>query len=104
MAEFSEMTVGYNFMGAQEYLSDLQATMIKDTKETIRGAEFDKVKSVLEECWVGQSEINFMAKFKKSTEQVCEFLDEMSDAINGMMNSIQEEMMERDKTIIDEII
>ena len=104
MAEFSEMTVGYSFTGAQEYLEELNAEMIRKSKELIRGAEFDKVKNAIEECWVGQSEINFMAKFKKATESLCETLDELSDAVDSVLGAIEDEMIQRDKNIVDEMI
>lgn len=104
MAEFSEMTVGYNFRGAQEYLNDLNADMISKTKELIRGAEFTKVRNTIEECWVGQSQINFMNKFKKATEDLCNALDDLSDAVDSMMGAIEDEMIQRDKNIVDEMI
>lgn len=104
MAEFSEMTVGYNFRGAQEYLNELNADMIVKTKDLIRGSEFTKVKNIIEECWVGQSEINFMNKFKKATEDLCDALDAMSEAVDDMMGAIEDEMVQRDKNIVDEMI
>lgn len=104
MAEFSEMTVGYNFRGAQEYLNDLNSEMITKTKEVITGSEFTKVRNVIEECWVGQSQINFMKKFETATKDLCDALDDMSDALDNMMGAIEEEMIQRDKNIVDEMI
>ena len=104
MAEFSEMTVGYDFRGAQEYLNSLNADMIGKTKELIRGPEFDAVNNAVQESWVGQSQINFMNKFKKATEVLCEALDGMQDDIENMLGAIEDEMVQRDKNIVDDMI
>lgn len=103
MAEFSQMTVGYSITGAQEYIENLNAKAIEETKNIILGEQFDKVRSAIEEGWVGQSEINFMNKFKKSSHDLCDSLDEMKKALNTMMSAIEEEMSERDKKIVDEL-
>lgn len=104
MAEFSEMTVGYDFRGAQEYLNTLNADMIGKTKEIIRGPEFDTVYRAIEESWVGQSQINFMSKFKKATETLCQALDDMQEDVENMMGAIEEEMVQRDKNIVEDVI
>lgn len=104
MADFNELTVGYSISGAEEYIQNLNAKAIDETKDIIRGERFTAVKTAMEAGWVGQSEVNFMAKLKNGSEQLCDSLDEIRRALNDMMSSIEEEMAERDKKIVDEVM
>lgn len=104
MAELSEMSVGYSFKGAQEYLNDLKLEMIGSTKELLRGPEFDKLVTALQEGWVGQSQINFVNALKKGTEQACSDLEQMQDLMENLLGAVEEEMIQRDKNLVDEII
>lgn len=103
MAEFQEMTVGYSFGGANEYLQSLNAEMITKTKELIEDKLPDVINAI-EECWVGQSQVNFVGKLKNATTELGKHLDAMKEELDSMMGAIEEEMLQRDKNIVDELI
>ena len=103
MAEFSEMTVGYDFQGAFRYLESLNAEMISETSRNIEDWMPDVI-NVIQECWVGQSQVNFVGKFKAASRELQSHLLEMKKELEYMMGAIEEEMIQRDKNIVDEYV
>ena len=101
MADFSELIVGYSATGAEEYLQNLNAELITGTKSLIRD-KFSNVKTALEAGWVGNAEVNFVTKFNKASEDLCDTLDSLKKAIDGMLGAVEDEMTNRDNKIVDE--
>lgn len=101
MADFSELTVGYSATGAEEYLQNLNAELITGTKSLIRD-KFSNVKTALEAGWVGNAEVSFVNNMYKASEELCETLDSLRDAIDGMLGAVEDEMTNRDNTIVEE--
>lgn len=95
-----EMTHGYSSSGALEYLTELNAKAITETKEKL--ADIDAIRTALEKGWAGQAELNFVGNLQKSVTKVQNSLDKMKITLEKQFGAIEENMNDIDKNIVPE--
>ncbi|MGE5456623.1 MAG: hypothetical protein ACM3O4_05955 [Ignavibacteriales bacterium] len=100
MADLSinDITTGYSFTGAVEYLNLLNRQAIIETKNKL--ADIDGIRAALEKGWVGQAEINFIANLQNSVEAIQGTLDTLKRVLDGQFAQIEENMVEQDQNMV----
>lgn len=93
-----DITTGYSFSGAVEYVERLNAEAIVKTKEAV--ANIDGIRAALEKGWSGQAELNFIANLEKSTMAVQGVLDSLKRTLDSQFAQLEQNMVEQDNNMI----
>ncbi|MEG1495124.1 MAG: hypothetical protein RSB99_02200 [Bacilli bacterium] len=94
----NDVTIGYSALGAEQYIIELNARAISETKYIL--SDIDNIKAALERGWVGQAQINFVSNLQKSIVSVQGTLDELKNTLDAQFSQIEETWAEQDKNII----
>lgn len=100
MADLSinNITTGYSFTGAVEYLNLLNRQAIIETKNKL--ADIDGIRAALEKGWVGQAELNFVANLQNSVQAIQGTLDALKRVLDGQFAQIEENMVQQDENMV----
>lgn len=101
MADLSinDLTTGYSFTGAVEYLNLLNRQAIMETKNKL--ADIDGIRASLEKGWVGQAELNFVTNLQNTVSAIQGTLDTLKKTLDGQFAQIEENMVQQDENMVE---
>ena len=93
-----EVTQGYSRTGATDYLTQLNAKAITETKQLV--GQIDDIRSTFEQGWQGQAQINFMSNLQKACTAVQSSLDEIKLTLDSQFATIEEVWAKQDSEMV----
>lgn len=94
----SDLTHGYSTTGAQNYITDLNAKAITETKEKL--ADIEGIRNALERGWIGQAQMNYISNLQKAVAEIQTTLDQLKQTLDTQFAQIEETWAEQDKNIV----
>lgn len=93
-----DLTIGYSFSGAVEYVNMLNAKAITETKEKLD--DTSGIETALAKGWSGNAHLNFITNLNNSVKETQGILDSLKRAFDSQFAQIEENIVEQDKNMI----
>ena len=94
----NDITIGFDAVGAEDYLNNLNNMLINQTKEKLD--DLSGIEGALQSGWQGVSQENFMANLRTAEKKVSATLDELEGVLRSQFNSISSVWQEQDVDMI----
>ena len=94
----NDVTIGFDFNAAEEYMNNLNEVLINQTKEKL--GDIAGIKGALEAGWQGTSEENFVKNLEGSIAKVSMTMSELEQALRGQFAAISESWQEQDAEMV----
>lgn len=94
----SEVTIGFDAAGAEDYLSNLNNLLINQTKEKLD--DLSGIEGALQSGWQGTSQENFLANLRSAERKVQTTLDELESALKSQFAQISSVWQEQDVDMV----
>ena len=94
----SEVTIGFDAAGAEDYLSNLNNLLINQTKEKLD--DLSGIEGALQSGWQGTSQENFLANLRSAERKVQMTLDELESALKSQFAQISSVWQEQDVDMV----
>lgn len=95
----NDLDIGYSALGAIDYVNDLNAIAITQTKDQLR--EINGIRTATEKGWSGQAQINFMTNLEKSEFEMELALEKVKNIFDKQFASIEENINESDNKMVE---
>lgn len=94
----NEVTIGFDAVGAEDYLNNLNNLLIQQTKEKLD--DLSGIEGALQSGWQGVSQENFMINLRSATSKVQATLDELEGALRSQFAQISSVWQEQDVDMV----
>lgn len=94
----NDVTIGFDAMGAEDYLNNLNNLLISQTKEKLN--DLNGIEGALQSGWQGTAQENFMTNLRASVGKVQSTLDELEGTIRNQFSSISNVWQEQDVDMV----
>lgn len=94
----NDITIGFDAVGAEDYLVNLNNLLIQKTKEKLD--DISGIEMALQSGWQGVSEENFMANFKTAELKVQATLDELESVMRTQFANIANSWQDQDVDMV----
>jgi uncharacterized protein YukE len=95
-----DVTIGYSFSGAKNYLDELNYMAIETTKNKL-SEEIKMVEDALVKGWQGYAQEAFIIKMYRAIEETKNALDQIKISLEKQFAIIEQNMVEQDKKIVE---
>lgn len=94
----NDITIGFDAMGAEDYLINLNNLLIQQTKEKLN--DISGIEAAIQSGWQGVSQENFITNLKSAELKVQATLDELENTLRTQFASISSAWQEQDVDMI----
>ena len=94
----NDITIGFDAVGAEDYLINLNNLLIQKTKEKLD--DLSGIEGALKSGWQGESQENFMLNLKSAEQKVQATLDDLESTLKSQFASISNAWQEQDVDMI----
>ena len=95
-----DATTGGSKTGIEKYKTELQFTVINDTKDELR--DYKEIVDVIGTAWNGAAAQKFVNNLDKSIDMACNALDSINKAIEALFETVKNAMIKQDEEMIDD--
>lgn len=94
----NEVTIGFDAVGAEDYLNNLNNLLINQTKEKLD--DLSGIEGALQSGWQGTSQENFLTNLRTAEQKVQATLDELESALRSQFAEISKVWQEQDVDMV----